>query len=186
VAVPDAATASGEDSDFWNSGLLVRPWRPSVTRSAWSRGGMIEGLRPRRSGAGGLHQCWNSCTGARSPREPGSAIVRGALRRWKGVPAQWRTRHARCGAGSAFCRGIADFAANGACLALIFLRGKWCLATHGKRDRKNKSVARFRSSSPTTDHRKGPRRALWDAMGAVPGTFSRQKGSQAPSPREID
>ncbi len=55
--------------------------------------GLIVGLRPSRWHADGLPRGRENQDVARSPREPGSAIVRSVLRCRKVVPAQWRTRH---------------------------------------------------------------------------------------------
>jgi len=81
------------DPDSKCTGLLGRPWRPSVAQSAWSFGGDGEGSDHADCASGGLPLSRESRSSARLPREPGSAIVRSALRRRMVDPAQWRTRH---------------------------------------------------------------------------------------------
>ena len=83
-------------------GLLVRLRRPSVARAARSRGGKVEGLRPRCSRAGGLPPKPEQPHRNALPRGlPGSAIVWSPPRCRMVVPAQWRARHAPVSGGSA-------------------------------------------------------------------------------------
>ena len=77
------------------SGPPAASQRHSISVVArWMIGGSATTLIGRRRPPSELKQLSPS----RSPREPGSAIVRIAPRSWLVVPAQWRTRHARCGA----------------------------------------------------------------------------------------
>ena len=143
----------GSERVFRSSGLLGRPWRPSVAPSAWSRGGMIEGLRPRRWYAGGLLLSRESQAEARSPREPGTALCAAHC------PPEGRTGTMpdlapRCGALSAFCRGSADIASTG------------------------RAVLDHCSDSPTSSSVVPSGRTM--SRGAIPGSAPGESGSGAP------